>query len=467
MLGETGKAFKRLPTRNKRILGGYAAVVVLIAGTMIWVFSGDNEDEKARGAGPAPAGQSRASGAVAPGLARGEINVTQEYVAEKRAEEAARLAQSKDEKGSFIPSIRPDLKPTDQGSGRLIEPPPPPLLNQEADDPNACDTPEGRGIRTAAGNCYVVDTGNIYAPNGSVIKDNNGQAVYPNGRIGEGVTSSGTAGRFSDPKVREDHVQMLTDAYKRVIDKQNEREKSGGNSSGSSTPVLFPKKSPQPGQSGTQIAGTAATINSAVTPTSAPGGKKPFRGFLPGRMLIGVIDTEINSDKTTDIRVSIPLGPLEGAIMTGTIKVQRDSVVAETRYLVWGDKHTTANAVLVDPDTNITALNGEVDNHTLSRMSAAFVYGITQAARELTLAEGDTTTTTTGSVVTRPTSDSEKIMKAGAGYATEILMDPIKAAATRAPTVRIPRGTMVGIMFREPQAVDWLPDGVFNGDFDL
>ncbi|PKM46975.1 MAG: hypothetical protein CVV05_00735 [Gammaproteobacteria bacterium HGW-Gammaproteobacteria-1] len=468
MFDETSKAFKRLPTRNKRILGAYGVVIAAIVGTVAWMTLGGGDDEEATTAGPAPIGKSRASGAITPGLAQGEIQVTPQYIEEKRAEEAARLAQTKGEKGSFVPSIRPDLTPADQGAGRLIEPPPPPLPDQGQDDPNSCDTPEGKGILTGAGNCYVVGSGNIYAPDGRVIKDNNGQAIYPDGKIGSSSSAAGTTdGRFSDPKAREDHIKMLADAYKRVVDKENEREKSGGTSSGSGAAVLFPPKKPAQGGTQNGTPAGAPLVVAAAGATSLDGAGKPYRGFLPGRMLIGVIDTEINSDKTTDIRITIPLGPLEGALMTGTIKVQRDSVLAETRYLVWGDKHTSANAVLVDPNTNITALDGEVDNHTLSRLGAAFIYGVTQAARELTLNEGDTTSTTTGSVVTRPSSTNEKILKAGAGYGTEILMDPIKEMATRRPTVRIPRGTMVGIMFREPQPVDWLPDGVFNGEFDL
>jgi len=470
MFNETAKAFKRLPTRNKRNLAFYGIAVALFVATTAWMVLGGGDEEVATPVGPAATGKSRASGAITLGLAQGEIQVTPQYIEEKQAEEAARLAQAKGDRSSFIPSLRTDLTPADQGAGRLIEPPPPPTPDQGSDDPNSCDTPEGKGIRTGAGNCYVVGSGNIYAPDGRVIKDNNGKAIYPDGRIGGGSSAAGAGAagiNFSDPKVREDYTKMLADAYKRVIDKENEREKSSGASSGSSTPVLFPKKPAAQGgnQNGAPAAGAPVVVAANATP--AGGTKKPFRGFLPGRMLIGVIDTEINSDKTSDIRITIPLGPLEGAVMTGTIKIQRDSVIAETRYLVWGDNHTSANAVLVDPNTNITALNGEVDNHTFSRLSAAFLYGLSQSARELTLNEGETASTITGPVVTRPSSTNEKIVKAGAGYAAEILMDPIKEMATRRPTVTIARGTMVGIMFREPQPVDWLPDGVFNGEFDL
>lgn len=183
------------------------------------------------------------------------------------------------------------------------------------------------------------------------------------------------------------------------------------------------------------------------------------RGLCPGDMLIGVLDTGINSDTPSPIRVLIVNGPLKGATLMGDFQLQGERVVASMNTITWKDKTARFEAVLVDPDLKVTSLQGDIDRHWFYRWGSLFMAGFLSAGYELKLREGGEQTIVGDNIVaSSPDYDTSDYAVAGVGKMAEAALPRIEDNFNRPPTITVPEGQMVGVMIVAPQNITWLPD---------
>ena len=457
MIGKFSKAFKQLPAHNQKRFLFMVVLMVVVVGTVYWIFSGgDDQDNATANDEGLPAERVQAKQASTPGRGEGQIEITEQYLKEKEQEEKQRQQVAKQEGESFMPSVRLDLEPVE--TAQLEDPPEIPeriLTSPSKANPEKgeCDTPEGIGIKLDNGRC-MLKSGNIYDENGSLVVDRTGKdnkkqrrQIARDEKERQEQWLSLISGELDEiDKARDDKIKSSGKGHKSKKLKKEAKDDS------QTTKLPLGLRQQAKGE-GVIVKTNAPAPQTQTVKTSTDG----FRGFKPGNMLVGILDTEINSDAPSQIRVRVVMGTLKDAILVGGIKREGDRVVANMKYLTYKDKFATVNAVLVDPATNITSLQGDVNYHVISRFGWSLLYGLSVGAKDLVLTEGTTTIQNQQSVVTRPPSDAERIGKAGLGYAAEALQDPLKSQINRPPTVHVQMGEMVGIMFAEPVVIDWLP----------
>ena len=469
-------AWRGLPKRNRKIAISSALVFVAMVGLTIYLFSsGGSSSPQSHGQSAQSeraAGHGRLGGQSTPGLGQGQMDLNPQYRRTKREQEKKRAQKTRQEHKSYYPSLRPDLQFKGQSGDTSLA-----LGGDGAANGgghNGADGSSANGDqRLDPGQCLVTDA------NGNPKLDHegqrmvgirlpNGQCMLPNGDVynakgvrvvhhevdepSAGSPTGSSAAAANNQRAKQKRIADIS-SYLGKLDKQEkerEKVKLAKKKRTKKTPSSGPSSSgPSPGS------GAPAKVPSGS-------GKPPFHGFQPGNMLLAILDTPINSDTPTQARFIVVSGPLQGATILGTPTLKGKYVVIKMSYLTWKNHHAKINAYAVDAGTHLGALQGNVDSHFVARLSAALVYGLAKGARDVALNQGTTTTTATGSVVTRPSGSTKQIVQAGVGSAADVLTQPLKKYISQPNTVTVPRHTVVGVMFAEPTPVPWAPEAALK-----
>ncbi len=176
--------------------------------------------------------------------------------------------------------------------------------------------------------------------------------------------------------------------------------------------------------------------------------------LLPaGEIVFAQTLIEANSDIEGPVLAQIVSGPLNGSKVLGTFTTVDDEYLTlNFDTLVLDGKSVPIAGIAVDPDTNLTGMATDVDNHYLERivlpMAASFIEGTATAISEA----GLTTVTIQGDTVTSEEEEGSNdqdvaagISEAGAEFRT--ILDEM---VPESPTVTIAPGTPIGILFSEP-----------------
>jgi len=470
-------AWKGLPKRNRKIAVSSGLVFVAMVGLTVYLFSsgGSGTDRTAGESAQSEraAGHGRLGGQSTPGLGQGQMDLNPQYRREKREQEKKRAEQTRKKHKSYYPSLRPDLQFKGQNGNPSL------ALGGDGDNGagangggNGGSGANGGGDRRLdPGQCVVTDAdGNAKLDDQGQrlvgIRLPNGQCMLPNGDVynAKGVrvvhhdvdepgpdSAASTSTAANNRRAKQKRIADIS-SYLGKLDKQEkEREK-----------VKLSKKKSKSKSTQSSSGHAPSASHSGGASKAPPSGKPPFHGFQPGNMLLAVLDTPINSDTPTQARFIVVSGPLQGATILGTPTLKGKYVVLKMSYLSWKDHHAKINAYAVDAATHLGALQGNVDTHFVARLSAALVYGLAKGARDVALNQGTTTTTATGSVVTRPSGSTKQIVQAGVGSAADVLTQPLKKYISQPNTVTVPRHTVVGVMFAEPTPVPWAPEAALK-----
>jgi hypothetical protein len=163
------------------------------------------------------------------------------------------------------------------------------------------------------------------------------------------------------------------------------------------------------------------------------------------------METGANSDYPAPVVMRVTSGPLRGARVVGEFRASTTQGVSDrvqlrvSRIEVSGQVFQT-DGLAVDPSTRIPAIEGDINRHLarniLARGSVAFLLGyaggITGGARTSFSSDGGFVTS---SIRTGDVFRAEAAREA-ASAASEIRI--------RQPTVTVPAGTPVGVVFLEP-----------------
>ncbi len=182
----------------------------------------------------------------------------------------------------------------------------------------------------------------------------------------------------------------------------------------------------------------------------APATPEPI--VMPGDVAYAQMMTEANSDISGPVLAYIASGPLSGARALGSFSSTDTHIVLTFNTAVVKKKQYAINAYAVDPETTLTGMATDVDNHYFSRVilpaAAKFLEGFADAVKD----SGNTTVTVNGETVTSESSDldTEEELLAGASEGIKELSDIIDEEAPDQPTVRVRAGTRFGLLFMQP-----------------
>lgn len=169
-----------------------------------------------------------------------------------------------------------------------------------------------------------------------------------------------------------------------------------------------------------------------------------------GTVMFAVLDTSINTDEKTPIMARVVTGPLKGAKLLGKFERVNKKVLLTFSLLNSPSLDTSLkiNTVAIDPDTARTAVGGTVNNHYLLRygtlFASAFISGL---ADSLKSANTTTLPSLLGPVVIQKPLNTTQSGLVALGKVGDRYSSVMEKNFYTPPTVKIPAGTGLGILF--------------------
>ncbi|MDK2124416.1 DotG/IcmE/VirB10 family protein [Parachitinimonas caeni] len=212
-----------------------------------------------------------------------------------------------------------------------------------------------------------------------------------------------------------------------------------------------------------ETAAPTATDKAATSPAAgkvalAGGARKPM--IRQGTILYATLDTAVNSDDMGVVLATLRGGEFDGAKMIGKVRLEQ---VGEAAMRIEfnamsgarvNDGSIRVSAVALREEDGRQNVTDEVDGHYFSRylslFTAAALTGIGKAA---SVVSGSTTTTSTGTATTTTTTvdpfDTSRQARLAAGEVGTALGAEVKKQFSRPPTLSIPAGKGIGVLFVE------------------
>lgn len=260
------------------------------------------------------------------------------------------------------------------------------------------------------------------------------------------------------------HVDTMTGPVLPPASPQLDRDREAMVRSLTATPVRpVPARHPRtldPLFSAVPVPGpvTATTRPVPEPPVPAPGPAPAPRTLLAaGAPAYGVLLTEANSADGGPVLVELLGGALGGARLAGELTPRGERLVLRFSRLWPGPGRSpvppeglAVDAWGLDPDCACYGIAGTVDHHWWSRVilpaATAFASGWAGAAA----APATTVTVDGATVVTRTGNPTAAAVRSGAAGALRSAGTELSALAPDRPTVRIPAGTEILVVFTGP-----------------
>lgn len=258
--------------------------------------------------------------------------------------------------------------------------------------------------------------------------------------------------------VNEEHVQLLTEQMRAILETQvpAESEHETVTDMQSEFLAMLEEKERKEteaataGQAGVGAGGVSADGEAAAA--AAQEAQPTETLVVAGTVLYGQLLNELNSDIPGPALIHILSGDIAGSRAIGEYSVEADKYLVLTIDKVVTDGQVLeADAIALDEDTTLAGMASDVDNHYIRRVilpaAAEFIVGMAEAIAETT---STTTTGSGGSTVTdeeEPNTD-EEIAKGGQ-KAAEKVSEFLDDMGNIAVTVKLKRGTPMGILFME------------------
>lgn len=170
-----------------------------------------------------------------------------------------------------------------------------------------------------------------------------------------------------------------------------------------------------------------------------------------GNIAYGQLLNELNSDIRGPVLVHVLSGPFAGGRALGRFSLQDEYLVLTFDAIVKDAVYYNITGIALDENTTLTGQQSDVDRHYFTRIilpaAAKFISGYASAA-----AETGTTTTTTGGggvVQDKPKPDAEEQVYKGVESAAETVSEILDENADRPITVKLHKGTTMGILFMQ------------------
>lgn len=169
-----------------------------------------------------------------------------------------------------------------------------------------------------------------------------------------------------------------------------------------------------------------------------------------GTIMFAVLDTGINSDEKSPILATIVTGKLKGSKLIGDFSRVDKKVLLKFNLLnVPSFDHTFGiNAVAIDPDTARTAIAKSVNSHYLLRYGSLFASAFLSGLSQGIIQSGSTEDCFFG-ICHRQYSklNTAQYIALGMGNVGEQYATVMGNNFNRAPTIRVPGGTGIGLLF--------------------
>lgn len=195
---------------------------------------------------------------------------------------------------------------------------------------------------------------------------------------------------------------------------------------------------------------SAATASSAAATAAAASTEQEQVVLIPaGRILSGVLETEVNSDDGGPVLVQVVSGPYKGARLLGSMRLGVDKVVLTFDKMSFKGKTVAVSAVAMEPSVGRTGLADEVDRRWFQKYGmlflSAFVAGYGEAASQVAEVQN---TTDTGTVVAKEKLSSRDRAIVALGKSGTAVGQQMQQLSAQVKTmVKVNQGSPIAILF--------------------
>lgn len=181
--------------------------------------------------------------------------------------------------------------------------------------------------------------------------------------------------------------------------------------------------------------------------------KKNAKVISPaGTVIYAQLMNDLNSDIPGPVLAGIASGPFSGGRAIGEFAVEDEYLVLSFSRIVKDGVSYGMDGVALDPDTTLAGVQTDVDRHYMTRIilpaAAEFVTGFAKAVTQTT----ETVVTTDGGGAVSSQSDlntTQEVMR-GVEEGADKVSDILDENSKRPITVKVARGTPLGILLIEP-----------------
>lgn len=175
-----------------------------------------------------------------------------------------------------------------------------------------------------------------------------------------------------------------------------------------------------------------------------------------GNIAYGQLLNELDSDVRGPVLVHVLSGPFAGGRALGQFNRQNEYLTLDFNRIVKDGVSYQISGIAMDEKTTLVGMASEVDNHYFQRIilpaAAKFIEGYASAVAET----GTSTTTTAGGGVVQDTPEpdaTDELYKGLETSATKV-SEVLDQNSTRPITVKLKKGTTMGILFLDPVTTD-------------
>jgi intracellular multiplication protein IcmE len=175
-----------------------------------------------------------------------------------------------------------------------------------------------------------------------------------------------------------------------------------------------------------------------------------------GNIAYGQLLNELDSDVRGPVLVHVLSGPFTGGRALGQFNRQNEYLTLDFNRIVKDGVSYQISGIAMDEKTTLVGLASEVDNHYFQRIilpaAAKFIEGYAGAVAET----GTSTTTTAGGGVVQETPEPDATDELYKGLETSAskVSEVLDQNSNRPITVRLKKGTTMGILFLDPVTTD-------------
>lgn len=168
-----------------------------------------------------------------------------------------------------------------------------------------------------------------------------------------------------------------------------------------------------------------------------------------GRILSGVLETEVNSDDGGPVLAQVVVGPYKGARLLGSMRLGVDKVVLTFDKMSFKGRTVAVSAVAMEPSVGRTGLADEVDRRWFQKYGmlflSAFVAGYGEAASQVAEVQN---ATDAGTVVSKEKlSSRDRAIVALGKSGTAVAQQMQQLSAQVKTMVKVNQGSPIAILF--------------------
>jgi len=170
-----------------------------------------------------------------------------------------------------------------------------------------------------------------------------------------------------------------------------------------------------------------------------------------GQIAYAQLLNDLNSDVPTPVLAHVLAGPLKGGRAIGEFSMQDKYLTLTFSRIVKDDITYPVEAIALDPETTLGGMVSDVDNHYFSRIvlpaATEFISGFAEAAtqtQQTVVSDGGG-----GAVQSQEDLDTREELLKGVKEAADSFVEVLEDGQDRPITVKLYRGTPMGMLFLE------------------